>query len=91
MLKTFITFVSGSKEKAGSNIKWVKSEIFCLALKILKNQANSVSIITIIRSLSIKCNFMRVRVYKMEDEYFVIPCVNCHYFRHVSFNVYNEK
>jgi len=32
---------------------WVKGEIFCLALQILKNQVNSVSMKTIIRSLSI--------------------------------------
>ena len=39
---------------------WVKGEIFCLALQILKNQVNSVSMKTIIRSLSIKCNFTRI-------------------------------
>ena len=33
---------------------WVKSEIFCLALQILKNQDTSVSKKTIIRFLSIK-------------------------------------
>ena len=32
---------------------WMKGEIFCLALQILKNQVNSVSMKTIIRSLSI--------------------------------------
>ena len=61
---------------------WVKSEIFCLALQILKNQDTSVSKKTIIRSLSIKCNFTRMLVFKMADEAFVIHtlvCVNCHY------------
>ena len=61
---------------------WVKSEIFCLALSLLKNQVNRVSKKTIIRSLSIKCNFTRMRVFQLEDEGFVIHAhvfVNCHY------------
>ena len=50
---------------------------------MLKNQVNSVLMKTIIRSLSIKCNLTRMRVFKKEDEALAIHtqvCVNCHYF-----------
>ena len=69
---------------------WEKSKIFGLALK---NQGNSVSMKTIIRSLSIKCDFTRMRVSKMEDKAFVIHtqvCVISTTSRHVTFNG-NEK
>jgi len=72
----------------------VKGEIFCLALQLSKNQVYNLSMEKIIRSLSIKRNFTRMRVFQMEDEAFVIHtqvCVNCHYFRHVTFNVHNKK
>ena len=72
----------------------VKGEIFCLALQLSKNQVYNLSMEKIIRSLSIKPNFTRMRVFQVEDEAFVIHTqvgVNCHYFRHVTFNVHNKK
>ena len=47
--------------------------------------------ITIIRSLTIKCNFTRMRVFKMEDEAFVIHASIATTSRRVTFNAYNEK
>ena len=55
----------------------MKSEILFRALYILKSQVNSVLIKTIIRSLSVNCNFTRVRVFQMEDETFVIHTEVC--------------
>ena len=66
MLKTFISLFL-VKKKAGS-----KCEIFGLALQLSQNQVYRVSMETIIRSLLIKCNFTRMRVFQMEDEAFVI-------------------
>ena len=47
---------------------------------------------TMISSLSIKCNFMRMCVFKMEDEAFVIHASIIDIAsRHVTFNIYKAK